>query len=211
VDRPQVEALEARIWVAFGRGELDEAARRLVEGYGPLILGYLVRTMGSEPEAWEVFAQFSEDLLRGLPGFEGRSSFKTWAYRLATNARARYWKEPYRQRGRRLATDEMQHLEAEVRSRTHDYLRTEVKDRFAKLRERLDPEEQTLLTLRVDKDMGWAEIAEVLSGPDEACGERELAQRSAALRQKFQRLKAKIRKLAQEEGLLARREEGREE
>jgi hypothetical protein len=113
VDRPQVEALEARIWVAFGRGELDEAARRLVEGYGPLILGYLVRTMGSEPEAWEVFAQFSEDLLRGLPGFEGRNSFKTWAYRLATNARARYWKEPYRQRGQRLATDEMQHLEAE--------------------------------------------------------------------------------------------------
>lgn len=42
-----------------------------------------------------------------------------------------------------------------VRTRTAEYLRTEVKDRIAKLRDSLDPEDRTLLILRVDRKLGW--------------------------------------------------------
>jgi RNA polymerase sigma-70 factor (ECF subfamily) len=196
------ETLEPRLRERWAGARFEEAARLLVEGYGPQILGYLVRTMRNEADACEVFGRLCEQLWRGLPRFEGRSSFKTWAYRLATHARTRFWEDPYRRRARPLESDLISKLEQQVRSRTLRHLRSEVKDRFARLRASLSPEEQSLLTLRIDKELAWTEIAEILAGPDESCSEGELKLRATALRQRFQRLKDKIRRLADEEGLL---------
>ena len=50
--------------------------------------------------------------------------------------------------------------------------------------------ERTLLVLRIDRDLPWAEIAEIMDS------------REPALRKRFERLKEKIRKLAESEGLL---------
>ena len=194
--------LERRIHELWSRGEMEEATRVLLDGYGPQILGYLVHTMRHEQDACEVFSRFCEHLWRGIGKFEGRSTFKTWAYRLATHARGRFWHDPFRKRARPLESDAIERLEQDVRSRTLRWLRTEVKDRFARIRESLDPEEQTLLTLRVDKELSWTEIADVLSGPDEALSDRELGTRATALRQKYQRLKEKIRRIAKDAGLL---------
>jgi DNA-directed RNA polymerase specialized sigma24 family protein len=83
---------------------------------------------------------------------------------------------------------------AEVRESTSGYLRTEVKQRVRRLREQLDPDDQALLVLRVDKDLGWRDIAIVLAGPD--VGEAELARHAARLRKRFERVKAQLRTLA---------------
>jgi DNA-directed RNA polymerase specialized sigma24 family protein len=69
-------------------------------------------------------------------------------------------------------------------------LDTGIKDRMAALRAELSPEDQTLLTLRVDRDLPWGDVADIL---DEA---------EPALRKRFERLKLRLRELARTHGLL---------
>ena len=52
-----------------------------------------------------------------------------------------------------------------VRTTTALHLRSEVKDQVSRLRERLEPDEQTLLILRVDRALSWREVAHVTLHP----------------------------------------------
>ena len=83
----------------------------------------------------------------------------------------------------------------EIRSTIEDYSPGGRADKLMKLRESLDPEEQTLLILRVDKAMPWEEVAEVMRADGEAAT-------PAALRERFERLKEKLGRLAREQGLI---------
>lgn len=91
-------------------------------------------------------------------------------------------------------TEEYSRLEAEVRSTTLPERARQV-DR---IREGLDPDERALLVLRVDRALPWEDAAAALS----AEGERVTA---AALRKRFERLTAKIARLAAAERLLSPR------
>lgn len=62
------------------------------------------------------------------------------------------------------------------------------------MRARLDPDEQTLLILRVDRNLSWKDVAAVMSEPG-----HELD--AAAVRKRFARLKAKLHRMARREGL----------
>jgi RNA polymerase sigma-70 factor, ECF subfamily len=167
-----------------------------VRGYGPEILGYLAALARDEDRAHDVFSQCCEDLWRGLPGFRRDASARTWVYKLAWNAWLRHERDAFRRRGQRLVTAQMSRLAAEVRSTTALHLRTETKDAVARLREQLTPDEQSLLILRVDRALTWSEIASVMSGPE---GEEVDAQ---ALAKRFERVKAKLRQMAEDAGLL---------
>ena len=205
MDRDAQSTLEARIRQSLAVGELEAAVSLILEGYGPEIFTYLLRSLRNEADASEVFSQFCENLWRGLGSFRERSSCRTWLFRLATNARADFWRNPKRRRERRLQTDEISKLEQRVRSMTLSSLSGRVEDRFARLRAALDRDEQSLLELRVEKEMGWLEIAEILSGTEESISDDELKSRAATLRQRYKRLKDKIRDMAREEGLLEQR------
>lgn len=189
------EVLEREISAHLGTGDLEGAATTAVRGYGPQILGYLVAVMRDDEAAYEVFSQFSEDLWKGLASFRGDASFRTWAYRIAWNAAKRYRRDAYRRRGRPFLTGELSKIADEIRSSTALYRKTSVKDRVSILRESLAPQDQTLLILRVDRGLSWREVAEVMSEPEDPVDE-------AALRKRFERLKGKLRKLAEEQGLL---------
>ena len=89
---------------------------------------------------------------------------------------------------------------AGVRSRTLPFLRTEVKDEFARIRESLDPDDQALLILRVDREMSWDEITQVFGDSGQTAADRRRA--AARLRKRFQRIKEEIQKRAAEAGLL---------
>ena len=178
--------LDEEVVAALDRGDREAAATAVVRGYGPAILGYLRVLLRDDASAAEAFAVFSEDLWRGLPGFRREASVRTWVYALAYHAALRVGRDAYRRRGRRLETTDAARLAAEVRSVTAEHLRTENKDRLASLRDALTPAEQTLLVLKLDRDMSWREVAEVLGdGADEA-----------TLRKRYERLKLKLRKLA---------------
>ncbi len=188
------EALERDIRIHLDAGRLAEAASAAVRGYGPQILGWMRSSM-PPGDADDAFGVFCESLWKQLGGFRAEASLLTWAYHLAMGAARRVIADPYRKRGGALATAELEGLAQEVRSTTAIHLRQSTADALAKLRSQLDFEEQTLLILRIDRDLSWTEIAEVFSEQGKPVGE-------PALRKRFERLKDKIKKLAVDEGLL---------
>ena len=178
-------------------GDLPSAAAAILRGYGPAILSYLAALARDDDRADDAFSQFCEDLWRGLPAFRRDASVRTWGYPLAWHAWLRSERDAFRRRGRPLATDEISRLAAEVRSSTALHLRSEAKDAVARLRMQLTPAEQSLLVLRVDRGLSWSEVAVVMSNPEEVLDAQTVAKR-------FQRVKTKLRKLAEEAGLLGR-------
>jgi RNA polymerase sigma-70 factor, ECF subfamily len=195
------EALERRIRELVERGELEHAATEAMRGYGPSAYRFLVSRTGDEDRAAEAFGQLGEDLWRGLAGFRGSSSFMTWMFTLARNAAHRIERSPHVRRRRHATTSALEAVADEVRSRTAPYLRTDVKDKFRAIRDSLNPQERTLLHLRIDEDLGWDEVARIVEG-DEALGGLELRRASMRLRKQFSELKRKLRARAEAEGLL---------
>ncbi|HJL14738.1 MAG TPA: sigma-70 family RNA polymerase sigma factor [Sandaracinaceae bacterium LLY-WYZ-13_1] len=192
---------EARIREAFERGDLRAAATRGLETYGPEVLSFLMATTRDESVAGEVFSQASEDMWAGLAGFGWRSSFRSWFYAIARHAASRHRRAPANQSRRHAPLSEISEVAVRVRTETIPYLRTEVKDRFAQLREALEPDDRALLVLRVNQELSWKEIAVVLEAVD-GLDEAALARASARLRQRFQKVKQRIRELAVERGIL---------
>jgi RNA polymerase sigma-70 factor (ECF subfamily) len=188
------QEIERELSAAFARGDLRAVGARLVEGYGPELLGLLVAILRDERAATDVFSQVGEDLWRGLPGFRAQSSFRTWAYTLTHHAAQRWRRDPLRRRGVDLAEcPEVLEVAERVRTTTLTYLRSEVKDRVRRLREQLDPDEQLLLVLRIDRDLAWDEIADVIHGQCDDAKER--TRRAASLRKRFERTKDRLRAL----------------
>lgn len=175
-------------------GDVAGAATLAIRALGPEIMGLLLALHRDAAEADDAFATFAVDLWRGLPSFEERSSLRTWAYVLARHASAKQ-----RRRVRREVHDSeaIDRAVAHVRTETRELLRTPSRDRVARLREQLEPDDQMLLVLRVDRELGWLECARVLS--DEGDDAATLARVSARLRQRFQAVKERLRRAAARE------------
>ena len=179
-------ALEQRIGEQLDRGDLEAAATVAVRGYGPQLLGYLRAALGPE-RADDGFSIFCESLWKALPGFRRESALVTWAYQLAWGAVQRVLADPARRRAVALTSGAMAAIAQEVRSTTAIHLRDETADRLARIRGRLDAAEQTLLILRVDRDLGWDDIATIM------------ATDAPTLRKRLERLKQKIKRLADDD------------
>src|SRR5262245_51778021 len=129
-------------------GDVSGAATEALRLYGKPILSYLCSLAHNEADASEIFSMFCEDVWTGLPEFRRECSFRTWAYKLAWHAAMRFFKDPYRKRAQPLASAEFARMAEAVRTTTAAHLRSDVKDKMARLRASLDPAEQTLPTLR---------------------------------------------------------------
>lgn len=147
--------LERTIADRLAAGDHSAAATAAIEGLGPQIFGYITSQLRDSDAAYDVFGYFCEQLWKSIATFRGGSSFKTWAYMLVMHSISRYRRDGYQRRGQRLDSAEAAALAEQVRSSTAPFQRTEVKDKFARLRESLDPDEQTLLFLRVDQGLSW--------------------------------------------------------
>ena len=195
------EELEGTLRALCGQGEFGRAVELAIQGYGEELLRLLAAILRDPERAQDAFGELSEDLVRGLSTFRWESSFRTWAYRLARNICYEFLRSPVARE--RPASWIVPDDEIQVeRSGTRPWQKTDVKERFRDLRERLELEDRMLLILRVDRRMSWAEIARVLAGPEESKSEQALLRKGTALRQQFQRLKARLRALAREEGLV---------
>ncbi len=198
---PDVEA-EARAHCAAHRWH--EATVAALRGYGPELIDYLIAIARSETDGGDAFAQFSIDLWRGLPTFRWDASLRTWCYTLARHALARLQRAPARRREVALDSVLVEQVAAQIRTRTVEHLRTAVKDRVRELRHRLSPDEQTILVLRIDRDLPWRDIARIVTDEGEPLTEADLVRRAAALRKRFESIKHDLRALAQAEGLGSR-------
>lgn len=190
------EALEQRVREAHARGDHEAAATALIEGYGPELLRYLLSLARDETTAGDAFSQLCENVWTALPKYRGDATFRVWSYALARHAFSRVLRDPHRKRDRRIALSAVPSVQLaadSLRARTAEFLRTETKERIAKLREGLEPDDQALLVLRVNRKLGWQDIARALAEPDEPLAPAELTRRAAALRKRFQRLKDQLR------------------
>jgi RNA polymerase sigma-70 factor (ECF subfamily) len=199
------EEIEMGIRRLWEDREFDRAATRAIEGYGPEISRFLASRFLDAADAQDVFGTFCEDLWSGLPGFAWRCTLRGWAYTLARHAELR-WKASAGQRRRELITSAEPDLPAqEARTTTAPYVRTDVKDRFRAIRSRLTEEDQTILVLRVDRALGWRDIAQVLVGPT-ATPANDDQREEARIRKRFQIIKQKLRQWAADDGLLPAQE-----
>ena|SRR5688572_22443095 len=183
-------SIEDDIHTALEGGDVTTAATLGIREYGPQILGYLVAIVRDRDLAEDAFSAFAEDMWKGLPEFRRGASFRTWAYKLAYHAALRVLRDPNHRRGVTLPTSIASKLAAEVRTETPFHLQTAAKTEIQKLREELEPDEQTLLILRIDRALEWKDVAEVMDMEE------------PTLRKRFERLRAKLTKLARERGIL---------
>jgi RNA polymerase sigma-70 factor, ECF subfamily len=183
-------AAEGPIVTALERGDHARAIELTIALYGPELLGYLSALTRDEALAEEAYARVSEELWKSLVRFRGECSLRTWSYKIAWRTAHALLREPYRRRGRRLSTTAGDALAASARTGTAPHQQTAARAWLAKARDVLSPEEQSLLTLRIDRRLSWLEVAEVMQHD------------AATLRKRFERVTRRLRRMAEEEGLL---------
>ena len=185
--------VDERIQAKLAAGDQRGAATEALRAYGPKILGYLTAVLRDEADAADAFSIFAEHLWRGLPQWRGEASLRTWAFKLAWNAALNMKDEAWRRRGRRFETGEASKLAEEIMTRSA--VRDERQRQWLeKLREALSAEEQTLLFLRLDQQLEWSEVAEVISADGSPV-------EPAALRKRYERLKERLARLVKDQGL----------
>ncbi|HEX2657201.1 MAG TPA: sigma-70 family RNA polymerase sigma factor [Polyangia bacterium] len=203
IDVPTVEAEAEAAW---RRHAFEAVANIVFRDYGQEIYTFiLANRRGHTWSADEVFSTFSEDLWRSLPQFEWRCSLRAWCYRLARSASVRFGRSPHNRAARRAPISVgalAEEIAAQVRTETGVHLQTEVKDMVRELREKLKPQDRDLLILRVDRDLPWRDVAIALAPMDALLDEASLTRLEMATRQRFTEVKKRLRKLAEDAGLL---------
>jgi len=187
------EELEAELKRRFDLGDLDGTIAAAITGYGDELVGFLTGLAHDPTRADDVFGATCERMWKGLPKFRWDSTFRVWAYAIARNEFLRSTRDTARAK-REVPVSQVQSIQQaidHIRSTTPIHQRTDVKDRYAKVREQLEPEDHMLLGLRIDRQMAWNDIATILGAEDAAAIRRE----SAALRKRFERLKVRLREL----------------
>jgi RNA polymerase sigma-70 factor, ECF subfamily len=203
-DPSQREEIEREIRALCDAGDHDKATTLLVQSYGREIFQFLLSRLRDDQASSEVFSQFTENVWRGLAGFRWQSSARVWLYTLARHAASRYILVARRHRQRETPLSRagpLSEIEQKVRTETLAAMRTAVKSRVAEMREKLPLEDQTLILLRISRKLEWKEIAQVMLDETGEATEPALAKESARLRQRFQAIKEKLRKMASEAGL----------
>jgi RNA polymerase sigma-70 factor (ECF subfamily) len=189
----EVSPVEAAIRARLDSGDLAGAMTAAVEGYGEELFSFLVGLSGDRDRAGDDFGATCEKMWRALDRFRWESTFRAWMYTIARNtfltsaARAR----------RMVPLSGVAAIDAaveRVRTLTPAHQRTEVKDRFARLRAAMPPDDHMLLGLRLDRRLTWNEIAQILGDGDPD----HLKSTAVTLRKRYQRLKRKLEELADE-------------
>lgn len=174
--------------------DFERATEAALRSYGPELISWLCASLRDEAAAHDAFSWMAEQLWRSLPRFAGRCSVRTWCYMLARRGAGRVRGRTY------LAHEELvSHVPSLAHTVVDVWNGTQRSDArreniYAELRSSLDDDDQTLLVLRVDRDLAWRDIAHVLLGED--ASDDELSRRASALRKQFERIKLQLRERA---------------
>ena len=187
-------AVHATLLERLQSGRLADAATFALKTYGGEIYALFAAIHRSEQDASEVFSLFCEQLWKGLPGFEGRASFRTWAYAIAWHSSSRFRQRQNAQREVLIGDADFSGLMQQVRTTTVSRLRREKRSRLRELRETLPSEDQALLILRVERELDWKDLSRVMN-PGVELDAAALARESARLRKRFQAVKERLRAL----------------
>ncbi|MBK9260423.1 MAG: sigma-70 family RNA polymerase sigma factor [Polyangiaceae bacterium] len=208
MDSDRKREIDADVRRRLESGDIEGATSVALRAYGPEIFEFVAALHRNDADASEVFSLFAEKFWRNLKSFRWDASLRTWSYAVARSVSLDYRRAEKRRAARIVPLPDasmLSAIEAEVRTATQSFLRTERRDRFAELRAQLPPDEQELLMLRVDRQLAWDELAVVLHGDGSPPLEGEAKKRVAArLRKRFQHVKEKLYEMGRREGLVGR-------
>lgn len=147
---------EARL-VARAKAARLDAFETLVRRYYTRVYRIALRILGNPADAEDATQEAFFDAWRGLPGFQGRSTFSTWMYRIVTHRslkllRASRPTEPLTDTLEAPPTSRPDHI-VEAASRL-EALERAIAD--------LPPEQRAPLALREFEGLAYDQIAEVL-------------------------------------------------
>jgi RNA polymerase sigma-70 factor (ECF subfamily) len=176
---------ELAIDAALVRKDHRRALELLARGYGSALGRLCMATLGSRAEAEELAQEILLQAHAALPGFERRSSAKTWLFTIARRCCAQTLER--RARRRRLLRRALPELDRDATPDPCGELEARGRgERLRSAREELSAGVREVMLLRYSADLSFREVAH-------ACGIREDAARqraSAGLRLLRRRLEA---------------------
>ncbi|MCF3650555.1 RNA polymerase sigma factor [Synoicihabitans lomoniglobus] len=166
---------DATLVARFQRGD-EDAFAQIVEAYRTRIHGYVRGMLRDSTDAEEVTQDTFVRAYRGLERFRGDSSLSTWLHRIATNlARNRYWYFFRRRRQDTVSLDfvadptndrpVMDSIACESPDPSQQSTNEEFMQSIRDCMDQIEPRYREALTLRVGKDLPYAEIAEITGVP----------------------------------------------
>ncbi len=198
--------IEDRIKEAFEIADYDTAATLFIEQFGGDILEFLAGRLNDPPDVAEVFSIFAENFWKALPGFQWRTTMRSWALVLARNAAYHFRNSPEKRlvHPTTISSKKSKFAQAvtKLRDVTKMHLCTEVKSQMRKIYDELPDDDRSLLFLRIDKQLSWQDIAVIMSGQGEEMKQAERKQWANRLRQRFHVVKQRLKDLAKDEGLI---------
>jgi len=191
-----IDPAETAVLALVSRGEHEAATAAVLRRWGGELYGFLFALARNPADADDAWAVLGAKIWRSLPQFAGRSSLRTWLYVLARRSLARATRRRRDDLIPLSQASELGRLAAEIRQTSLPHL-GRVRDRLADLRAELPAEDQELLILRVDRELPWRDVAEVIADDGD-----DLDKVAATARKRFERVKARIRELALARGLV---------
>ncbi|MEZ4358855.1 MAG: sigma-70 family RNA polymerase sigma factor [Kofleriaceae bacterium] len=137
VTQAEREGLAAAQLVARAQAGDARAFEELVRRYRKRIFALALHVTGSSSDADDITQEVFLNAYRALPGFEGRSEFFTWVYRMTLN-RALNARRDRDRRGERVAADERLELAVAVDAGGDPRREAELRQTYARLLRALD-------------------------------------------------------------------------
>jgi RNA polymerase sigma-70 factor, ECF subfamily len=176
VDRTVRAALEA--------GDVAGAVAETIKFYGREIFGFVTAAAAERRVGRDAYARFVAALLQELPRFAWSCELRTFAYFLAR----RELRKEYSGAGTAPLV-----VSVEIERGLHASRGRPQRSVVAAVRRCLGPEDRELLVLRIDRGLGWREIA--LTSLGEHATERDIAAESEQLHQRFLILRMQVERL----------------
>lgn len=137
----------------------DEAAfEEIVRRYRKMVYYTALRVVGGHDDADDVAQKTFLSAFKNLKGFQGKSSLKTWLFRVAMNFSKNRLRDRQRNQGEELAPQTAVY-ESDVEERMEREGRRRILNRAV---ETLPPRQREVLRLRVHHELTFAEISEVI-------------------------------------------------
>jgi len=187
--------LDSKVRILLAQGAHRRAVELVMHELGPSVRGLLHTIFRSNRDAAEEsFSLFAENLWRHASTYRAEAPVRAWVYCIARNAAITVTRDGWRRLGRHLETQDAERLAEEVRTRSAVRLERQ-SSALESLRDLLDMDEQTLLTLRLDEKLPWDEVAQVMSSGGPTVD-------ATTLRKRFERIKARLGEEARRRGLV---------
>ncbi len=179
---------EQRLIQLAAKGDC-EAFEQLLRRYESAIWRLCYRMTANEEDAADLTQEALVRVWQKLPDFRFRSSFSTWLYRLTTNLCLDFLRSKKRRPTVPLEREDdgepsLPEPRDPAPTPEEAVLASEEQERLQKALAALEPEQRRLLALRVDRELNYAQMAEILSVPEGTVKSR-LARAREALRKKL--------------------------